>query len=95
VQQVEALRRQNDAMLAEMRALRQENVDLRRQLAEARGVGVNMPYAVSSSWAPPPTPSPSLVLRQPMVVEDDIPMPSSDPDPRQERPVAAPGGDVL
>jgi hypothetical protein len=95
VQQVEALRRQNDAVLAEMRELRQENADLRRQLAEARGVGVNMPYAVSSTWAPLPAPSPARALPQPMIVEDDVPMPSSDPDPRQEHPAAAPGGDVL
>jgi hypothetical protein len=95
VQQVEALRRQNDAVLAEMRELRQENADLRRQLAEARGVGVNMPYAVSSTWAPPPAPSSSLALPQPMIVEGDVPMAASDPDPRQDRPAVAPGGDDL
>jgi hypothetical protein len=95
VQQVAALGRQNEQMLAEVRELRQENADLRRQLAEARGVGIHMPYAVSSSWAPPPAPTRVQSLPQPMPVEDDVTMQPANPDPRQEHPAAAPGDDVL
>ena len=45
--QVEELNRSNNALAAELRALRQENADLQRQLCAARGVQVHQPYAIA------------------------------------------------
>jgi hypothetical protein len=71
--QMAVLSRQNEEMLAELRLLRRENDDLRRQLADARGIGVNMPYSVSARWAPPSgLPSPVAPA-----VEDTVMRPAS------------------
>ena len=45
IAQVEELMRSNVALAKELRALREENADLRRQLGAARGVHVHQPYA--------------------------------------------------
>ena len=51
--QVEELTRSNGAMAAELRALRQENADIRQQLGAARGVQVHQPYAIAGPLTMP------------------------------------------
>ena len=73
IAQVEELTRSNAAMAVELRALRQENTDLRRQLGAARGVHVHQPYAVAE-------PVPVLGIQPPLVSEDDVIMTAADAD---------------
>ena len=47
--QLSALTAQVSELLEEMRALRRENADLRRQLAAAQGVQQHQPYAISTA----------------------------------------------
>ena len=47
--QLSALTAQVSELLEEMRALRRENADLRRQLAFAQGVQQHQPYAISTA----------------------------------------------
>jgi hypothetical protein len=77
--QMAVLSRQNEEMLAELRLLRRENDDLRRQLADARGVGVNLPYSVSSRWTPPSGPPPAPALSPPVPAEEDVLMQPASP----------------
>ena len=65
--QLSALTAQVADLLTEMRALRQENTELRRQLDAARGVQQHQPYAVSgfapADYQPSSPARPLLTLR--------------------------------
>ena len=74
IAQVEELSRANAAMAQELRALREENADLRRQLGAARGVHVHQPYATTVQPMEQVVSGPMV----PVLVDQDVLMAASD-----------------